>query len=146
MAIQYALDAKYYLGPAGSEPTEEFDLMEAQVTENPDEQTLRWRSSPFVMTYATTLNVTVSGKYVWDELDTQFQTLLDAYTNRKPVALKFVSKQSADGLSNGSGLDADWIITQFNRNDTEDQISLVELTFKPTYQTRMPQRIANSLA
>jgi len=143
--MQKALDAKYYLGPAGATPTEEFHLMEAKLNDTRTEQERSWRATQYKLTWATTRGVSVSGVYPWDETDAQFATLRDAYNDNTPVAMKVVSKESADGLNNGSGIDADWIITQFDRDDTDDQISLVSVTFKPTYETRFPQEIQNTL-
>jgi len=134
MAIRLGLEAKLYHGPAGATATSELtnvkdvtlnlETGEADVTTRAAQG---WRA-----TIATLKEGSVEFEMIWDTEDTGFSALKNAYFNNTPIALAIL-----DG-ENGSGLDADFSITNFTRNEPLEEALTVSITAKPTYSTRPP--------
>jgi len=81
---------------------------------------------------ATLKNGTVEFEMIWDTGDAGFAAIKDAYFNNTAIALAIL-----DG-ANGEGLDADFSITNFSRNEPLEEAITVSVTAKPTYSTRAP--------
>jgi len=134
MAIKLGMEAKLYHGPAGSTATSELtnvkdvtlnlETGEADVTTRGNQG---WRA-----TVATLKNGSVEFEMIWDTSDAGFTAIQQAYFNNTPIALAIL-----DGAG-GSGLDADFSITNFTRNEPLEEAMTVSVTAKPTYSTRAP--------
>jgi len=134
MAIKLGMDAKVYYGAAGSTASTELinvkdvtlnlETGEADVTTRGNQG---WRA-----TVATLKNGTVEFEMVWDTGDAGFAAIKNAYFNNAPIALAIL-----DG-DDGEGLDADFSITNFSRNEPLEEAITVSVTAKPTYATRAP--------
>jgi len=134
MSVKLGMDAKIYYGTAGATATTELNNVrnvtlnletgEADVTTRGNQG---WRA-----TVATLKNGTVEFEMLWDTGDAGFTAIKDAYFNNTPIALAIL-----DG-DNGEGLDADFSITNFSRNEPLEEAITVSVTAKPTYSTRAP--------
>ena len=117
MAIKLGMEAKLYYGPAGSTATTELtnvkdvtlnlETGEADVTTRGNQG---WRA-----TVATLKNGSVEFEMIWDTGDAGFTAIRQAYFNNTAIALAI-----PDGES-GEGLDADFSITNFTRNEPLQQ-------------------------
>ena len=86
------------------------------------------------VTAATLKEATCTTEMLYDPGDADFNFVLNAFLTNSPIAL-FVT----DGQ--GSGLDADFIVSQCGQNqDLEAGVS-VNVTFKPTLTNRAPKYI-----
>ena len=90
---------------------------------------------------------------VWDTSDEGFKALKNAYFNNSAIAL-FASenapKRSGGNLRRrrtrrarkrareGNGLDADFVVTSFSRQEPLEEALTVSVTCKPTLVTRAP--------
>ncbi|HOA75209.1 MAG TPA: phage tail tube protein [Phycisphaerae bacterium] len=134
MAIKLGMEARLYYGTAGATATTELinvkdvtlnlETGEADVTTRGNQG---WRA-----TVATLKNGTVEFEMIWDTGDAGFAAIKDAYFNNTAIALAIL-----DG-ANGEGLDADFSITNFSRNEPLEEAITVSVTAKPTYSTRAP--------
>jgi len=134
MGIKLGMQAKLYYGPAGATAATELtnvkDLTlnletgEADVTTRGNQG---WRA-----TIATLKNGSVEFEMVWDTTDAGFNAIQQAYFNNTAIAFAVL-----DG-ENGEGLDADFSITNFTRNEPLEEAITVSVTAKPTYSTRAP--------
>jgi len=134
MAIKLGMEAKLYYGTAGATANTELinvkdvtlnlETGEADVTTRGNQG---WRA-----TVATLKNGTVEFEMIWDTGDAGFAAIKDAYFNNTAIALAIL-----DG-ANGEGLDADFSITNFSRNEPLEEAITVSVTAKPTYSTRAP--------
>jgi hypothetical protein len=134
MAIKLGMDAKAYYGEAGTTATTELtnikDLTlnletgEADVTTRGNQG---WRA-----TIATLKDGSVEFEMIWDSGDAGFTAIKTAYFTNTPISLAIL-----DG-ENGEGLDADFSITNFSRNEPLEEALSVSVTAKPTYSTRAP--------
>jgi hypothetical protein len=134
MAIKLGMHAKMYYGPAGATATNELgntkdvtlslETGEADVTVRKNGG---WRA--FV---ATLKNGTVEFEMIWDTDDAAFIAIQDAWLNSTALAFAIL-----DG-ENGHGLDADFAVTNFTRNEPLEEAITVNVTIKPTYSTRAP--------
>jgi hypothetical protein len=134
MSIKLGMDAKAYYGEAGATATTELtnikDLTlnletgEADVTTRGNQG---WRA-----TIATLKDGSVEFEMIWDSGDAGFTAIKTAYFTNTPISLAIL-----DG-ENGEGLDADFSITNFSRNEPLEEALSVSVTAKPTYSTRAP--------
>jgi hypothetical protein len=142
MAIRLGLEAKLYHGAAGATATTELtnvkdvtlnlETGEADVTTRAAQG---WRA-----TIATLKEGSVEFEMIWDTDDAGFIALKNAYFGNTPIALAVL-----DG-ENGSGLDADFSITNFTRSEPLEEALMVSVTAKPTYSTRPPAWIDAAVA
>jgi len=134
MGIKLGMQAKLYYGPAGAtaatkltnvkDLTLNLETGEADVTTRGNQG---WRA-----TIATLKNGSVEFEMVWDTTDAGFNAIQQAYFNNTAIAFAVL-----DG-ENGEGLDADFSITNFTRNEPLEEAITVSVTAKPTYSTRAP--------
>ena len=133
MGYKLGLEAKLFHGAAGATASTEMknvkdltlDLSsgEADITTR---ATNGWRA-----TAATLKEASLEWQMLWDPADTGFTAIKTAYFGNAPLAL-FVS----DG--DGCGLDADFAITGFSREEPLEEAQTVKVTAKPTFVTRPP--------
>ncbi len=140
MAIKLGMEAKLLYGAAGATATTELtnvkdvtlnlETGEADVTTRGNQG---WRA-----TVATLKNGSVEFEMIWDTSDAGFTAIREAYFNNTAIALAIL-----DG-ANGEGLDADFSITNFTRNEPLEEAMTVSVTAKPTYSTRAPAWVTGS--
>jgi len=131
MAIRLGMEAKIYHGAAGSTATSELtnvkdvtlnlETGEADVTTRGNQG---WRA-----TVGTLKEGSVEFEMVWDSDDTGFTAIKNAYFNNTPIALAILDHE------NGEGLDADFSITNFSRNEPLEEAVTVSVTIKPSSYT-----------
>ena len=134
MAVVLGMNAKLYYGEAGSSASNLVDNVrdvtlsletgESDVTTRGNDG---WRA-----TVATLKDGSVETEIVWDTDDDFFDAVQTAYFSAGAIAL-----QVLDGVS-GTGLDADFSITNFTRTEPLEEAVTASVTFKPTYSTRAP--------
>jgi hypothetical protein len=139
MGYKLGMQCKAYYGTAGATATNEMpnvtdvtinlETGEADVTTRGNNG---WRA-----TAATLKNGSVEFEMVWDSGDAGFAACKDAYFNATPVALAFLD-------DDGEGLDADFSITNFTREEPLEGAVKAKVTAKPTYSTRAPTWVAGS--
>ena len=140
MAIKLGMEAKLYYGRAGSTANTELNNVkdvtlnletgEADVTTRGNQG---WRA-----TVATLKSGTVEFEMIWDTGNAGFTAIKNAYFNNTPIALAILDYE------NGEGLDADFSITNFSRNEPLEEAITVSVTAKPTYSTRAPAWVEGS--
>lgn len=133
MAYKLGLDAKLFYGTAGSSASTELtnvkdvtlslETGEADITTRAAEG---WRA-----TAATLKDASVEFTMVWDTEDAGFSAIQNAFFNASPLSL-FIT----DG--EGSGLDADFVVTSFSRSEPLEEALTVSVTCKPTIVDRAP--------
>ena len=139
MAIRLGMQCKRYYGVAGTTATNVMDNVrtatlnlskaEADVTTRGN---AGWRA-----TVGTLKEGSVEFEMIWDTGDAGFIAIKDSYFDDTAIALLILDAETGDG----SGLDADFSITNFSRvEDLEDAVK-VNVTAKPTYSTRAPEWI-----
>jgi hypothetical protein len=136
MGFKLGMNCKAYYGTAGNtanilmdnvkDVTLNLSTGEADVTTRGNNG---WRA-----TAATLKEGSVEFQMVWDTDDLGFVAIKDAWFAAGPIALMFLD----DVAGSGSGLDADFVITNFSRNEPLEEAVTVDVTAKPTYSTRAP--------
>jgi hypothetical protein len=129
------LEGKLYYGDAGATASNELknakdvtlnlEASEADVTTRGNNG---WRA-----TVAALKDASIEWSMVWDSADAGFNAIKNAYLNGTPIALAVL-----DG-ADGEGLDADFAIISFSREEPLEDAMSVSVTAKPTYSTRAPQ-------
>ena len=140
MAIKLGMEAvlKYKVGAGAwtelknvKDVTLNLEAGEADVTTRAN---AGWRA-----TVATLKEGSVEFEMVWDSDDPGFAAIRTAYFTNTPIALAIL-----DG-EDGEGLDADFSITNFSRNEPLEEAITVSVTAKPTYSTRAPTWVAGEV-
>jgi len=134
MAIKLGLDAKLYYGTAGSTADTLINNVKdvtLSLTKGEADVTTRgadgWR-----LNVGTLKEGTVDFSMVWDTDDAAFNAIKDAYFDDTAIALLVL-----DAVG-GSGLDADFSVVNFTRNEGLEDALTVDVSVKPTYSTRAP--------
>ena len=137
MAIKRGMDCVLYYGTAGStadtvadnvkDLTLNLETGEADVTTRGNEG---WRA-----TMATLKDGAIEFEAIWDNDDAFFTALQTAYFAGTSIALLALNDTIAAG---GEGLDADFTITNFSRNESLEEAVTASVTCKPAYSTRAP--------
>jgi len=78
-------------------------------------------------------DASIEWSMIWDPANAGFAAIKNAYFNNTAIALAIL-----DG-ENGEGLDADFAIMKFSRDEALENAMSVSVTAKPTYSTRAPQ-------
>jgi TP901-1 family phage major tail protein len=128
------LEGKLYYGDAGSTASNELtnakdvtlnlEAAEADITTRGNNG---WRA-----TVAALKDASVEWSMVWDSADAGFTAIKNAYLNGAAIALAILD------AADGEGLDADFAITSFSREEPLEEAMTVSVTAKPTYSTRAP--------
>ncbi len=134
MSIRLGMDAKLFFGVAGATATTELsNVKDVTLNLETGEADVTTRANQGWRAVAATLKSgTVEFEMIWDTGDAGFAAIKDAYFNNTPIALAIL-----DG-TDGEGLDADFSITNFSRNEPLEEALTVSVTAKPTYSTRAP--------
>ena len=133
MAYKLGLDAKLFHGPAGATATGEMsNCKDVTLNMETGEADITTRAAKgWRITAATLKEASLEFEMVWDTSDEGFKALKNAYFNNSAIAL-FAS----DG--EGNGLDADFVVTSFSRQEPLEEALTVSVTCKPTLVTRAP--------
>ena len=84
-------------------------------------------------TFAQTLtDGSIDFNMVWDDEDLAFQAIQTAFFGKFDMAFLCLDKEG------GQGLDADFSITNFTRNETLSDVLTVDVTIKPAYSLTHP--------
>lgn len=140
MAIRLGMNCKLYHGIAGSDAdTELGNVRNVTVNLETGEADVTTRANKgWEATAATLKKGSVEFEMVWDTEDAGFTAIKNAWFNSTPIALK-----ALDG-ANGSGLLADFSVTNFSRTENLTEAVMVNVTCKPTYSTRAPAWVDGS--
>ncbi|MGE4157612.1 MAG: phage tail tube protein [Planctomycetota bacterium] len=141
MAIRLGMEAKLYYDPAGlggvpswteltnvKDVTLNLETGEADVTTRGN---AGWRA-----TVGTLRDGSIEFEMVWDTADPGFTAIKDAYFNNAKIA--FAVMDGDIGTPGSQGLQADFSITNFSRNEALEEAIMVSVTAKPTYSTVAP--------
>lgn len=136
MAIRLGMNCKMYYGVAGSTATNVMDnVRTATLNLSKAEADVTTRgNSGWRATVGTLKEGSVEFEMVWDTGDAGFIAIKDSYFNDEAIALLILD----DVTGSGSGLDADFSITNFSRTEDLEDAVKVSVTAKPTYATRAP--------
>ena len=140
MAISLGLNAKAYFGTAGSTASTVIDNIRditLNLTKAEADVTTRGANG-WTLTVGTLKDGTVDANIIWDDADAFFTAVQTAYFNDTPIAMLFLDK------TGGQGLDADFSIVNFTRNEALAEALTADVSFKPTYSTRYPEWVEGS--
>ena len=134
MSIRLGMQAKLYYGAAGATATTELtNVKDVTLTLETGESDVTTRASNgWRATIATLKNGSVEFTLIWDTEDAGFTAIKNAYFNNTAIALAVLDGEG------GSGLDADFSVTNFTRNEPLEEAITVNVTVKPTYVSRAP--------
>ena len=127
------LEGAFLWGTAGSTPATETDNVD-DVVLNMSKRVAEavMRNRKWVAKKPTASEASLTFK-VWDiEGDAFMAALLTAFNNDTRVALY------AKDADSGAGLDADWYVTQMNRNEDNEGFIFYNCTAEPTDELRQP--------
>jgi predicted secreted protein len=132
--VKLGLDCKLFRGAAGETATElvenikdvslNMETSEADVTTR--------KANGWKLSLATLKDASVECTVLFDTEDEDYNFFCDAFMNKTPIAL-FIT----DG--DGTGLDADFSVTNFSMEQPLEEAVSVSVTFKPTMVTRGPE-------
>ncbi len=140
MAIKLGMEAKllYLVGGQGGagtwtamdnvrDVTLSLEAGEADVTTRAN---AGWRA-----TVATLKEASVEWEMVWDTADAGFTAVKNAFFNNDLIGLQILDE------ADGQGLQADFSITNFSRNEALEEAITVSVTAKVTYSDTAPSWI-----
>jgi hypothetical protein len=143
MPIKLGMEAKLYYkvggqGGAGSwveltnvkDVTLSLEAGEADVTTRANNG---WRA-----TVATLKEATVEWEMVWDPTDAGFGAIKDAFLGNDVIGLQVLDDATPGGGGAGEGLQADFMITNFSRNEALEEAITVSVSAKVTYSASAP--------
>lgn len=135
MAVKLGLDCKlYYSATAGATATTELTNVKdlsLSITKGEADVTTR-AAQGWKMSVGTLKEAEVTFDMVWDTTDTGFTAISTAFFSNAPIALAIL-----DG-DDGTGMDADFSIVEFSRNENLEEAVTVSVKAKPTLVTRAP--------
>lgn len=133
MADLIGLNAKLYRGTAESTAA---TLMEnvRNLTFNMEagEADTSRRGSTWRLRESTLLDGSLEWEMIDNDTDADRAAIAAAFLNQTPIALFPRDK------TDGAGLDADWKITKFTRNEQLEDAIIIEVAAVPTYVSRYP--------
>lgn len=140
MALRLGMDAKLYYGAAGATASTELtNVKDVTLSLEKGEADVTTRANQGWRAMVGTLKEgSVEFEMVWNTADAGFTAIKNAFFGNTPIALAIL-----DG-EDGSGLDADFAITNFSRNEALEEAITVSVTAKPTYSTRAPAWVEGS--
>jgi hypothetical protein len=140
MPIKLGMEAKLYYkvggqGGAGSwveltklkDVTLSLEAGDADVTTRANNG---WRA-----TVATLKEATVEWEMVWDPTDVGFGAIKDAFLGNDVIGLQVLDDATGGA---GEGLQADFMITNFSRNEALEEAITVSVSAKVTYSASAP--------
>lgn len=139
MAIKLGMEAKLYFKTGGQsgggswteltntkDVTLSLEAGEADVTTRANNG---WRA-----TVATLKDATVEWEMVWDTGDAGFTAIKNAFLSNGVIGLQVLDATTPDG----EGLQADFMITNFSRNEALEEAITVSVSAKVTYSASAP--------
>ena len=139
MPTKLGMDAKLYYKAGGQDAVGEWlelantkdvtlslEAGEADVTTRANNG---WRA-----TVATVKDGTVEWEMVWDTGDAGFGAIKDAFLTNGVIGLQVLD----DATGTGEGLQADFMITNFSRNEALEEAITVSVSAKVTYSATAP--------
>lgn len=140
MSVCLALNAKLYYGDAGATATTEIsNVKNATLNLTKQEAYTSTRGSGGWATSVATLKEgSIDFNMVWDDDDDAFTAIQEAFMNDTSLAFLCLDKE------NGQGLDADFTVSNFTRNEDLADVLMVDVSIKPTYSTRAPEWTSGS--
>jgi len=120
------MNAKIYYGTAGSTASSELsNVRDVTVTLEAGEADVTTRANDGWRATAPTLKeCTVEFEMVWKTTDAGFTAIKNAFLNNTTIALLVLSE------SGGEGMDGDFSITNFSRNEALEEAITVSVTAK----------------
>jgi predicted secreted protein len=133
MSVKLGLDAILYRGAEGSTASEEVENVKDLTLslEKGEADVTTRKSKGWRLTIGTLKDASVEFSILNDPEDPDYQAFASAFMDDTPIAL-FIS----DG--NGSGLDADFSITNFSIDQNLEEAQSINVTAKPTASKRPP--------
>jgi hypothetical protein len=126
------LDGKFYYGAAGSTAaTEATNVDNVRLNLSAQTATRVRRGKTWQMTKPIVLEATVEFEVTSIEGDAFLSSLTTAFMNKGKIALY-------PQENGGSGLDADYYVTNFSRSEGNTEINTYSVTCAPTDETRDP--------
>jgi len=134
MAIPLGMNGKAYYGTAGTTAASELtNITDVTISLETGEADVTTRgNNGWRATVATLKDGTTEFEMMYDPDDAGFIAIQAAWAASTAIALLFLSG------TGGSGLDADFVITNFSRSEPLEEAMKVSVTAKPTYSTRAP--------
>lgn len=136
MGYKLGLDAKLYYGNSGSSAATlmtNVTNVTLNLTKGEADVTTR-AAGGWKLTVGTLNDASVEWEMIWDTADAGFTAMKNAFFNNTLTALKVM-----DGTGTGSqGLDADFAIVGFTRDEQLTEALKVKITAKPALSTRAP--------
>jgi len=127
------IDAIIYYGTAGTTAAGELEnVRDVTVSCTRAEADASSRSSSWKLTMGGLLDVSVSFDLILEIDNTGFDALNAAYMSNTAIALLILDKAS------GEGPDADFVITEFSRNEPMGETISYNVTAKPAATARAP--------
>ena len=90
---------------------------------------------------ATLKEASVEWEMVWDTADAGFGAVKDAFLTNGVIGIQILDGSGSGG---GEGLQADFMITGFSRNEPLEEALTMSVTAKVTYSTTPPSWIGGS--
>lgn len=140
MAIRLGMEAKLYYDPSGvggSSWTELTNVKDVTLNLEAGEADVTTRGNAgWRATVATLRDGSIEFEMVWDTSDPGFTAIKDAYFNNGSIG--FAVMDGDIGAAGSQGLQANFSITNFTRNEALEEAIMVNVTAKPTYSTTAP--------
>ena len=135
MAVKLGMTCKAYYGVAGSIAANLMpNVTDVTINLSTDEADATTRgNNGWKATVGTLKEGSIDFTMIWDTDESGFTAIKNAWLDSEAVALAFLDEE------NGEGLDADFSITNFTRNEPLKEVVTVSVTAKPTYSTRSPE-------
>ncbi len=134
--LRIGLEGEFYYGPAGAKPTTEavnVDSVSLSISKRTAERVKRHRR--YVTKKVTVTEATLSFEIADEEGDDFLTAIKNAVMNDTRIALYALDVKAADG---GEGLDADWYITEFGRDENNTEFVNYKVTAVLTDESRAP--------
>jgi hypothetical protein len=136
MADLIGLDAKLYRGTAGSTAaTPMTNVRKVKLNREKAEANLSRRGSRFNLSKSTMKTISVEFEMVGSDTDADLAAIRAAWEADTPLAFKIVDK------TGGRGVDADFEIFKFDRDEDEEKEQVYAVILKPTYVSRYPAEV-----
>jgi len=134
--LRIGLEGEFYYGPAGATPTTEADNVDSvslSISKRTAERVKRHRR--YVTKKVTVTEATLSFEIADEEGDDFLTAIKNAVMNDTRIALYALDVKAEDG---GEGLDADWYITEFGRDENNTEFVNYKVTAVLTDESRAP--------
>jgi predicted secreted protein len=140
MATKLGLDAKIYQGTAGSTATTEMsNVTDVTLNLSKSEADVTTRANAgWKATIGTLKEGSVSFTMLWDTEDAGFAAIQQSWFDNTAIALLVLDSED------GTGLDADFSVISFTRNEPLSEAISVSVECKPTSGTRAPAWVTAS--